>query len=81
MFQVSLQCMGMDGVALDTFQIPSNEDFKYGMFHMTRERNYVAVDFSSIFTDQKNHWMEMRVSMIHLYSSIDIKESRVSYTI
>ncbi|PZC83614.1 hypothetical protein B5X24_HaOG207597 [Helicoverpa armigera] len=46
----TLCCGGFDGVFLDVSQIHNQEeDFEFGMFHLTKERAYMTTDFSIIF--------------------------------
>nr|UXP72050.1 esterase [Manduca sexta] len=49
---ISLKCAGFNGVTFDTVQVLNQESYQYGMFHMTKQRSYIALDFSSIFDTQ-----------------------------
>ncbi|KAJ8711407.1 hypothetical protein PYW07_008649 [Mythimna separata] len=47
-------CVGYLGAVFDVSQLHNqDEDFSYGLYHMTRERAYITIDFSSIFDHPK----------------------------
>ncbi|CAH0696878.1 unnamed protein product [Spodoptera exigua] len=48
----SLSACAEYGTTFDLAQIHSQENYEFGMYHMTRARNYVAVDIASIFDAQ-----------------------------
>nr|XP_049699193.1 fatty acid synthase isoform X6 [Helicoverpa armigera] len=51
----TLCCGGFDGVFLDISQLHNQEeDFDFGMFHLTKERAYTTVDFSTIFDSENS---------------------------
>ncbi|XP_047033191.1 fatty acid synthase-like [Helicoverpa zea] len=51
----TLCCGGFDGVFLDISQLHNQEeDFDFGMFHLTKERAYTTVDFSTIFESENS---------------------------
>lgn len=62
-FQVSLTVSC--GVTLDTVQVTSGEEYDFGMFHLTKDRYYVPIDFYSLLT--KGSVKDLKVSII-LYS-------------
>ncbi|KPJ07769.1 Fatty acid synthase [Papilio machaon] len=43
---VTLKCLGLCGINFDTIQITTRDNFAYGMFNLTQERSYMAVDFA-----------------------------------
>ncbi|KAL4711932.1 hypothetical protein ACJJTC_006101, partial [Scirpophaga incertulas] len=49
----SMKCLGLQGTCLDTAQVRQNEPYSFGMNFLTGEKNFVTVDFSSIFTERK----------------------------
>ncbi|PZC83616.1 hypothetical protein B5X24_HaOG207599 [Helicoverpa armigera] len=52
----TLCCGGFDGVFLDISQLHNQEeDFDFGMFHLTKERAYTTVDFSTIFESENSN--------------------------
>ncbi|KPI93194.1 Fatty acid synthase [Papilio xuthus] len=42
----TLNCLGLCGIHFDTIQITTRANFSYGMFNLTKERSYMAVDFA-----------------------------------
>ncbi|CAH0595451.1 unnamed protein product [Chrysodeixis includens] len=48
----SIDCVDSHGIFIDNSQIPELENFSYGMFHLTRERNYTTTDFQSMFKEE-----------------------------
>ncbi|XP_072934710.1 uncharacterized protein [Epargyreus clarus] len=47
---MSLNCCAFSGVTIDIVQLHSKEKFSFGLFNLTKQRSYMTVDFSSIFT-------------------------------
>ncbi|KAG7303508.1 hypothetical protein JYU34_012033 [Plutella xylostella] len=47
----AMNCCASSGVVLDTTQVVCMENFTYGMYNLTRARNYSALDFSGLFDD------------------------------
>lgn len=50
-YQEAMNCCASSGVVLDTTQVVCMENFTYGMYNLTRARNYSALDFSGLFDD------------------------------
>ncbi|XP_038216632.1 fatty acid synthase-like [Zerene cesonia] len=55
---ITIKCCAHSGTVLDTGMLQNNEDFSYGMYHMTKSRSFAAVDLSSIFRYENE--LEMR---------------------
>ncbi|KAI5632207.1 zinc-binding dehydrogenase domain-containing protein [Phthorimaea operculella] len=48
---ISLNCLSPCGILLDTEQLPSQEPYAFGMYFLTKERNYVPIDFGSMLRE------------------------------
>ncbi|XP_013141731.1 PREDICTED: fatty acid synthase [Papilio polytes] len=42
----TLKCLGLCGINFDTIQITTRDNYSYGMYNLTKERSYMAVDFA-----------------------------------
>ncbi|XP_049878856.1 fatty acid synthase-like [Pectinophora gossypiella] len=58
---VSMNCLSMCGILVDTIQIPHQEDYNFGLFYLTKERNYTPIDFASVLTENSKDLQKIQI--------------------